>query len=170
MNDTPQESPNSLPGRLLRYLPILMIGNLLISIPTFVISIALAYATFVQAEATRKIQQSETWPYISYGTSNISDDGKDEISFTLGNDGLGPARVKQIEFLYDGKPIKSPRQFLQTCCGDRPENPTKFMSSNPEVVLRPGEATRFIRLAKRPDNVGLWDRHFVAVDPGRAGG
>src|SRR5687768_15244294 len=144
--------------RWLKYLPAMMIGHVLVTVPTFVISIALAYATFVQAEATRKIQQSETWPYVSYGTSNVSDEGKTEISFKLGNDGLGPARVKQIEFLYDGKPIGTPRQFLQKCCGDVPGRPTRFMSSNPEVVLRPGETTQFIRLERRPDNAAIWDR------------
>jgi hypothetical protein len=158
MNDPAPDSRAALAERWLKFLPAMMIGHVLITVPAFVISIALAYATFVQAEATRKIQQSETWPYVSYGTSNISDEGKTEISFKLGNDGLGPARVKQIEFLYDGKPINTPRQFLQQCCGDVPGRPTKFMSSNPEVVLRPGETTEFIRLERRPDNEAIWDR------------
>lgn len=158
MIDPTPDSRTALAERWLKFLPAMMIGHVLITVPTFVISIALAYATFVQAEATRKIQQSETWPYVSYGTSNISDDGRTEISFALGNDGLGPARVKQIEFLYDGKPIKSPRQFLQSCCGDSPAQPIKFMSSNPEVVLRPGETTQFIRLERRPENAAIWDR------------
>jgi hypothetical protein len=158
MTEPPPESHNAIAQRWLKFLPAMMIGHVLITVPAFVISIALAYATFVQAEATRKIQQSETWPYVSYGTSNISDDGKTEISFKLGNDGLGPARVKQIEFLYDGKPIRTPRQFLQACCGDVPGQPTRFMSSNPEVVLRPGETTQFIRLERRADNAAIWDR------------
>src|SRR5687767_7216851 len=144
--------------RWLKYLPAMMIGHVLVTVPTFVISLALAYATFVQAEATRKIQQSETWPHVSYGTSNISDEGKTEISFKLGNDGLGPARVKQIEFLYDGKPVSTPRHFLQLCCGDAPGQPIEFMSSNPEVVLRPGETTQFIRLLRRTENASIWDR------------
>jgi hypothetical protein len=66
--------------------------------------------------------------------------------------------VKQIEFLYAGKPIATPRQFLQLCCGDLPGQPAKFMSSNPEVVLRPGETTQFIRLVRGPDNAAIWDR------------
>ena len=158
MTDPKPESLNPIARRWLKYLPFMMISHVLITIPTFVISIALAYATFVQADATRKIQRSETWPYISYGTSNISDEGVDEISFKLGNDGVGPARVKQIEFLYDGRPIKSPRQFLQNCCGDSPDRPTAFMSSNPTVVLRPAETTQFIRLPKRPENLALWNK------------
>ncbi|HEY0628734.1 MAG TPA: hypothetical protein VGD23_05340 [Sphingomicrobium sp.] len=156
--DEPQQKSDQLPQRLMKYLPLMMAGHLFITIPAFVISIALAYATFVQADATRKIQQTETWPYISYGTSNINDAGVDEISFMLGNDGLGPARLKQLEFRYDGQPMDSPRQFLQRCCGDLPQKPTRFMSSKFEVVLRPGESTEFIRLVKRPDNLAIWER------------
>lgn len=158
MTEQNPESLRPIAQRWLKFLPFMMISHVLITIPTFVISIALAYATFVQADATRKIQRSETWPYISYGTSNISDEGVDEVSFKLGNDGVGPARVKQLEFLYDGRPIKSPRQFLQTCCGDPPDHPTPFMSSNPTVVLRPAETTQFIRLPKRPENLAVWNK------------
>jgi hypothetical protein len=147
-----------LPERLLKYLPALVISHMLITVPTFVISLALAYATFVQANATSKIQQSETWPYISYGTGNLTDEGSREILFSLGNDGVGPARLKQLEFLYDGKPMESPRQFLQRCCGDSPNDPVDFMSSNFEIVLRPGETTNFIRLPRRPENAAIWDR------------
>ena len=158
MNEPTKQSTNAIAERWLKFLPVMMIGHLLITVPAFVISIALAYATFVQAEATRKIQQSDTWPYVSYGTSNVTDAGVEEISFKLGNDGMGPARLKQLEFIYDGQPMKTPRQFLQRCCGDSPQHPTSFMSSQFEVVLRPGEQTQFIRLAKRPENAVIWDR------------
>lgn len=158
MPETTPDSTNLIAQRWLKLLPAMMIGHLLITVPTFVISIALAYATFVQADATHKIQQSETWPYISYGTSNISDEGVEEITFMLGNDGVGPARMKQLEFLYDGRPMKNPRQFMQLCCGDSPSRPTAFRSSAFEVVLRPGETTRFIGLVKTPENAAIWDR------------
>lgn len=158
MTDPTPESRDALAQRWLKFLPAMMIGHALITVPAFVISIALAYATFVQAEATRKIQQSESWPYVSYGTSDITDEGVEEISFVLGNDGVGPARLKQLEFLYDGKPMETPRKFLQACCADRPERPIPFMSAEFEVVLRPGESTKFIRLVKRPDNIAVWNR------------
>jgi len=158
MREQPTDTTEANIARLMKYLPVLAIGHMFVTVPAFVISIALAYATFVQANATRKIQQSETWPYISYGTSNISDEGVDELSFMLGNDGVGPARMKQMEFVYDSQPMKNPRQFLQLCCGDSPQQPTAFMSSTFEVVLRPGETTRFIRLVKKPENAAVWDR------------
>jgi hypothetical protein len=157
-SDTGSNATQANLARLMKYLPVLAIGHTFVTVPAFVISMALAYATFVQADATRKMQQSESWPYVSYGTSDITDEGVEEISFKLGNDGVGPARLKQLEFRYDGRPMKSPRKFLQTCCGDPREHPTPFMSSKFEVVLRPGEVTSFIRLVKRPDNNAVWNR------------
>lgn len=144
--------------RLAKYLPALLIGHMFVTVPTLVISLALAYATFVQADATRKIQRSETWPFISYGTSNISPEGTEVIAFNLANDGVGPARLKAIEFLYAGRPMTHPRAFLQRCCGDSQANPTPFMSSPVDGVLRPGEITHFIRLVKSPANAAIWDR------------
>jgi len=144
--------------RLLKYLPALAVGHMLITVPTFVISLALAYATFVQANATRKIQQSETWPYVSYGTSNVSPERTEEITFVLSNDGVGPARLKALEFRYDGQPMANPRTFLQRCCGDSRQDPISFASAPVDGVLRPGESTQFIRLPKQPDNAAIWDR------------
>ena len=158
MNEPQPKPPVALPERLLKYLPMMMIGHLMITVPTFVISLALAYATFVQADATRKIQRSETWPYVSYGTGNMSDEGKQEISLSLGNGGVGPARVKALELRYDGKPMSNPRQFLEACCGYDPDNPTPFVSGPVTGVLRPGQQIDFIRLAETPENKAIWDR------------
>jgi hypothetical protein len=100
--------------RLLKYLPALMFGHLFITIPAFVISLALAYATFVQADATHKIQQSETWPYVSYGTSNTNE-GKPEISFNT-NGGVGPAKLVAMQLTYrqaDGQPARIPEPVLR---------------------------------------------------------
>lgn len=142
--------------RLIKYLPIFVVSHALVTIPTFIISIALAYATFVQADATRKIQMSETWPYISYGTSNALPDGTREISLVLQNNGVGPARLEAMEFLYKGKPMPNPREFLRQCCAG--EERFSFMSEPVTGVLRPGEKTEFIRLTRTDANAGIWDK------------
>lgn len=153
---TPQEK--QLPQKLLKYLPIYVVSHALVTVPTFIISIALAYATFVQADATRKIQVSETYPFVSYGTSNTND-GKDQvITFNLANDGVGPARLKGLEFVYRGQKLNSPRQFLQLCCGDDPNNRVRFISGSVNGMLRPGERHDFIRLEKKPENEVLWEK------------
>jgi hypothetical protein len=153
----PVSSPEkALPERLIKFLPIFILSHALITIPTFIISIALAYATFVQADATRKIQMSETWPYVSYGTSNTRSDGTKEITLILQNNGVGPAQLEQMEFLYDGKPMANPREFLNLCCGWNSK--FTFMSEPVTGVLRPGQETNFIRLTRTEQNAAIWDK------------
>jgi hypothetical protein len=136
--------------------------EVLVALPTLVISIALAYFSFVQADASRKMQESGTWPYISYGTSNSSPEGKDEISFNLSNDGVGPARLKEMEFLYKGKPMRDPVDFLRACCAATARPLAKkgltFTTGDVVGVLRPGEQRRFIGFAKTDANAPLWNQ------------
>ena len=103
---------------MIKYLPIFVISHALVTIPTFIISIALAYATFVQADATRKIQMSETWPYVSLRNEQRAPDGtQGNFASILQNNGVGPARLEQMEFLYKGKPMpKSARISAPVLC------------------------------------------------------
>lgn len=156
MNDQNSEQAGQIPQRLLKYLPFMMIGHLLITVPTFFISIALAYATFVQADATRKIQRSETWPYVSFSTSNSTPEGEPEISLSLRNNGVGPASLEATELIYKGKPMPSPREFLRQCCAG--ESKFSFMTEPVTGVLRPAQQANFIRLLRTDENTAIWDR------------
>jgi len=135
--------------------------EILVALSTLVISIALAYFSFVQADASRKMQRTETWPYVSYGTDNSSPEVKDEISFSLSNDGVGPARLEGMEFIYGGRPMRDPLEFIRKCCaaeaGAVAKNLT-FTTSRVDGVLRPGEKRSFIRLAKTDQNAALWNK------------
>lgn len=131
------------------------------TVTTLVISLALAYATFVQADAARKSQISQTWPYVSYGTDNSSPDVKYEISFSLANDGVGPARLDEMEFRYAGKPMRDPLEFIQACCAATAKAAAKNLTlttDRVDGVLRPGEKRNFIRLAKTDENDPLWNQ------------
>lgn len=151
-----QEPARALPERLLKYLPFFVISHVLVTIPTFVISIALAYATFVQANATRKIQRSETWPFVSYGTDNATPEQKPEIALSLANNGVGPARIEAVEFTYKGKTMSNPREFLAECCAW--DSKFVFMSEPVTGVLRPGQKTDFIRLTRTDENATIWNK------------
>jgi hypothetical protein len=144
-----------------RFLPSLSRTEILVSVPTLVISVALAYFSFVQADASRKMQRTETWPYVSYGTDNSSPEVKDEISFSLSNDGVGPARLVEMEFIYNGKLVRDPLEFVRECCATAAKAAARnltFTTDRVDGVLRPGESRKFIRLAKTPANAPLWNR------------
>jgi hypothetical protein len=158
MDDRSQAERTSINRSLVRAL---LRSEVLVALPTLVISIALAYFSFIQADASRKMQESGTWPYISYGTSNSSPEGKDEISFNLSNDGVGPARLKEMEFLYKGKPMRNPVDFLRACCAAAARAVSKnltYTSGDINGVLRPGEQRRFIGFSKTDANAPLWNQ------------
>lgn len=158
MDETPE--PPQLPADKPK-LRSLLRAEMLVTLPTLVISIALAYFSFVQADASRKMQRTETWPYVSYSTDNSSPEVKDEIAFSLSNDGVGPARLEEMEFTYDGKPVRDPLDFIKYCCAVAARSVTKnltFTTDRVDGVLRPGEKRKFIRLAKTSDNAILWNK------------
>ena len=158
MNELPEAEKSRADRPLMRSL---LRTEILITLPTLVISIALAYFSFVQADASRKMQRTETWPYVSYETGNSSNDGKAELSFTLSNDGVGPARVEEMELVYDGKPMRGPLQFLSHCCRSAlmaMTPPLSFATDQVEGVLRAGQERRFFVLTKTDKNAALWDR------------
>ena len=156
MDDAP-EQPDPPVSKPLRHW--LLKTEILVTLPTLIISIALAYFSFVQADASRKMQRTETWPYVSYGTDNSSPEVKDEISFSLSNDGVGPARLDEMEFTYNGKPMRNPLQFIADCCASEAKAASRnltFTTDRVDGVLRPGEKRKFIRLAKTEQNAPLW--------------
>jgi hypothetical protein len=158
MDDTPEQSEPRTNKPLRQWL---LKTEILITLPTLIISLALAYFSFVQADASRKMQRTETWPYVSYGTDNSSPEAKYEISFSLSNDGVGPARLEAVEFLYNGKPMHNPLEFISKCCAAEArasaENLT-FTTDRVDGVLRPGDKRSFIRLAQTEHNKPLWDK------------
>ncbi|QUT06364.1 hypothetical protein KFK14_02465 [Sphingobium phenoxybenzoativorans] len=141
---------------VLRWLPFAMAGHLLIGLPTLIISLVVAYGTFVQARATQRMQQAAAWPFVAYDTSNYSDDGNHRINLTLTNNGVGPAMLGPVELQYQGKAMRTPYQLLEACCGYRPGQ-AMMLATTPasKVVLRPGEQIAFFDLRDMPDNAPL---------------
>ena len=86
---------------------------------------------------------------------------KDEISFSLASDGVGPAQLEELEFSYNGKPMRGPLEFIADCCAAEAKAASKsltFTTDRGDGALRPGEKRKFIRLAKTQQNVLLWNR------------
>jgi len=138
----------------------LLTVQMLATLSTLVISLVLAYFSFVQADASRKMQRTETWPYVSYETDNSSPEVKDEISFSLSNDGVGPARLDEVELFYRGKAMRDPPEFILNCCAAEAHAVGKnltYTTDRVDGVLRPGEQRKFMRLAKTDKNAVLWN-------------
>lgn len=161
--------PNPETSRLLRYLPLMAVGNFAVAIPTFIISLALAYFTFIQAEATEKMQVAAVWPYVSFGSSNYSSAGDPLIVLSLGNDGAGPARIAGLQLSYDGVAQPDLRELLLACCAENRANLGYGEQRINGEVLRPGESVAFATLSPAQSGNKVWslferERFKVAID------
>ncbi len=144
-------------SRLLRYLPFITVAHFLIGLPALIASLALAYFAFVQADATQKMQTGGVMPFVTFGSSNISDDGKPDISLSLTNNGVGPAILGPIEIRYKGKAVASPTDLLNRCCAGGEATRLSFATSpSTGVAVRPGESVRFISLPRTPASEKVW--------------
>ncbi|MBB3034584.1 hypothetical protein [Alteriqipengyuania lutimaris] len=131
--------------RILRYLPWLAIGNLVVGIPAVAISLSVAYFAFVQANATDKMQVAAVWPSVSYITSNqgAEDGAPGPIRMALANSGVGPAIVRGLQVEYEGKRYVGFEDLLRACCASPGESVSTGIGSINGEVLRPGEEAMF---------------------------
>ena len=142
--------------RLLKWMPFALLGHVVIGAPTLIISLVVAYGTYVQAQATQRMQQAAAWPFVAYDTTNYSDDGKHQVALVLANNGVGPAMLGPIEVRYRGQPVRSTMDLLAKCCGYRQGTGASVATStSSNVVLRPGESISFLALRDVPENAKL---------------
>jgi hypothetical protein len=146
-------------AKIARWLPFAMAGHFIVGVPALLISLVVAYGTFVQAGATQKMQQAAAWPFVAYGTGNYTADGQRLVNLTFSNNGLGPALIGAVEVRFGGRAMRSPVELLTACCGYR-QGQTMQLRTAPivNVALRPGEEVMFMSLPAVPANAGMVDR------------
>ncbi len=114
-----------------------------------------------QSQIMEKQLAASVWPYLQYGTSNGTDDGKQVIRFEVENVGVGPARVHSVSLLYDGKPLHNLRELVTACCADLLETKGKaswWISTLNRQVLTPNRSKAFLTLTDAPANAAWWER------------
>ncbi|HWW56826.1 MAG TPA: hypothetical protein VN047_08040 [Sphingopyxis sp.] len=155
--DTPADVANEVGSRLLRYLPLITIAHFVIGLPALIASLALAWFAFVQADATQKMQTGGAMPFVTFGTSNGDEDGNQDISLTLTNNGVGPAILGPIEIRYEGKAITTPINLLTACCTEDGPGALRFSTSpSTGIAVRPGETIEFVSLPRTPATEKVW--------------
>jgi hypothetical protein len=136
-----------------------MAGHFIVGVPALLISLVVAYGTFVQAGATQKMQQAAAWPFVAYSTGNYTADGQRLVNLAFSNNGLGPALIGAVEVRFGGRAMHSPIDLLTACCGYR-QGRAMQLRTLPivNVALRPGEEVMFMSLPAVPANAGMVDR------------
>lgn len=144
--------------RIARYAPWYALSHLFVTAPAFLISVGVAYFTYVQARATERMQMASVWPRVAYGSSNVSADGKRRITLSLFNQGVGPARVRAVEVRYGGRAYPGLRQIVSACCTNGPTKVGLGLSTVRGEVIRPGEELLFGLLEPGMTPASVYDR------------
>ena len=105
-----------------------------------------------------RLLAASAWPTLEFGTGNRSDSGTDEITLVLGNNGVGPARLRGVRVFYRGEFSADSRRLMQRCCaaGDSPF--IAVTSGTRGRVLKAGDRIVLMTLPTDTNSNELWQR------------
>lgn len=144
--------------------------NFIVAVCAMLVSVASFYATYLQAESAKQQVKAMTYPLIQYSHGNFSD-GERQLSFYVINNGVGPAIVKNVDFVYKEKTYPDLGGFIKACCEEEylafevSEKQGKLnkgeglMTLPVENVIIPAQGhNEFLIFKKRPVSTPLWDK------------
>jgi hypothetical protein len=142
----------------LRWLDILItVAVLLVSVTSLILTIVHSKTLERMADANERMAEASAWPFIDYSTGNF-DSGKNVVSMSIDNDGIGPAKIETFELKWKGRSYRDAPAFLEACCGydHRPGDGLQFSMVSGRV-MRPGSRTQFLYLPRPPGFSRSWD-------------
>jgi len=130
--------------------------------------ISLGVAVY-QGWIQQKMLTASSWPHLEFTTGNMDGAGTRELSFTLRNSGVGPAKVQSFEIFVDGKPIRNVGELLRVCCDVKldelyaanvaapSDQPYSLLTTTPsDIVVRPGEEITVLRWRRAKEAPPSW--------------
>ena len=146
--------------------------NFIIGLCAMAISIASFYATYLQARSAELQVKAMTYPLIQFGSSNYDTNNKERIiSLTLHNNGVGPALIKKISYMYEGESYSHVYAFLAACCdaehklfNEVTQNQQSIFdaqiitSKDRGVIVPVNERVNVLSILRHESNQPLWDR------------
>jgi hypothetical protein len=132
-----------------------------------VISVISLWVAIESEIANRQMVAASSWPILLVGGGNVGKTGEAEITLSVTNAGVGPAKVRTFELFYKGKPYPSSDALMRACC-DRNFKGTSspeqmqiakwaFITGKvPGNVIRAGESQAFIQYGLDADNAKAW--------------
>jgi hypothetical protein len=133
-------------------------AELFIALAAVVVSLASLYIAWQQTRVMQKQLAASVWPSLGYDSGDYRDGARD-ITLTIHNGGVGPARIKSFEVSFAGTPLRSSAELLSACCGFREGGRAQWLSSPVRgMILAANQDIHFLQ--GKPDAVdeGVWDR------------
>ena len=123
-----------------------------------IVSVASFYVAVKQTSVQEKQLEASVWPALLYDTG----DSDGEVTFSVKNAGVGPAKVRSLEVSFRGKPVTGGVQLLTECCGlsehrDFAGINLTFLDGR---ILTAGQEIEFLKFTKPKDESEdpLWDK------------
>jgi hypothetical protein len=109
-------------------------------------------------ETMERLVAANSWPNLSYGTGNESEDGtREQITLTLRNTGVGPARIETFELFYKDKPMANLTDLAAACCAKQKGKTSIATSAVTGEVLPARDSIEFITVRRDQNRPELWD-------------
>ena len=143
--------------------------DIVIGVAVIAISIASLWVAAGESRTQEKILAASVWPYMQFGSSNVSTTGDSEVDFIIENAGVGPAHVKWFTMYYKDKPYATIRELLMACCGVKSHDHLWTLTSGLQGnVLTAHETVNFIHLPASKNTIAVVkkidkERHNVYV-------
>ena len=135
--------------------------DMVVGTSAIVIAVISLVVALRQSQIMERQLAASIWPYLQYGISNGTDDGKKVISFDIENVGIGPAQVHAVSMRYKDKPLHDIHDLVIACCSDLLDTkgkPKFWSNSLHSRVLAPNHPISFLTLIDAPENAAYWDR------------
>jgi hypothetical protein len=130
------------------------------------ISILSLWVAVGTEDANRRMVAAASWPFLKISDGNADEQGRPRLMFSVGNSGVGPAKVESFEVFWKGKAYSRSYELLRDCCGlDLPayQAATYRHEATPIIddkvagrVIRAGETVTFLDIKMGADNEKLW--------------
>src|SRR4029453_13689407 len=97
----------------------------LISAVSLIIGIHHGRTMQEMAQANSRLVQANSWPLLQYATGNANDNGDPDITLTIANTGVGPAKLMSLEIFQGEQRLRTPRDLVSAL---DPTNPRPNLS------------------------------------------
>jgi hypothetical protein len=128
----------------------------LASILAILVSVVSLGVALSSNRTQERLLAASSWPTLEAGSGNRSDEGTDEITLILGNNGVGPARLRGVRD--NGEFAGDSRRLLKQCCGAGDNTINDVTSGTRGRVLKAGDQIVLMTLPKETNSDELWKR------------
>lgn len=134
----------------------LPISALVVSVVSLAIAIHHGRTMQEMAKENARLVQANSWPLLQFTTSNTDDSGQQNISMSIENAGVGPAKIVSVEMFHEDRPLRTSSDLIKEL-NPTERQPMWFSGITLPMVMRPGTDALILGL-KREGAEAVWDK------------